>query len=44
MHYLGIWHVFVWELGKILFGKLARFRLGGWRIFIWEVGETPKEI
>ncbi len=24
MHYWGIWHTFVWELGKFLFGKLAK--------------------
>jgi len=28
MHYLGIWHTFVWELGEFPFGKLACFHLG----------------
>ncbi len=23
LHYLGIWRIFTWELGKILFGQLV---------------------
>ena len=28
----------IWELGRILLGKLAHFHLGTWTDFTWEVG------
>ena len=31
MHYLGIWRIFVWELGENPFGKMAEFCLETWQ-------------
>ena len=37
-YHLGIWLIFIWELGLILFGNLADFYLGTWRKFVRRVG------
>ena len=40
--HLGTWHDFIWELGRFLFGNLAKCHSSSWRIFVRRVGEIFK--